>query len=365
MLDQPSELPSAWAPKREQVVTPEGGVDPSAPPSIVKLQAEPRPAAETSKEEVAIGKNDFLFLVGGNQRVLAFVSGQVSFSYTARKIFYDNVRARGGYCRDHKISYCHVVFPDKHSVMPEKFPFEIKVPIGRLTYEFCKGEFIYPVAELAALGESAYLKTDTHMTVHGQMEMVRQCILGLKLGAEFFEDKRSAITALWYEQDNFCGDLGQKLDQKPTERRLRSRKPDGVAFFCNNPVGNVGAIHVAINRKAKHKLLIFGDSFSIDCLYAFGLLFREVIIVRSPYFHRDIVKLFGPTHLITSNAERYLINMPMDTEAPVPLFMLDLLKKESRPDNGYFEAMNALLQPGSLTYRRYMELGEIPSNLPK
>jgi hypothetical protein len=100
---------------------------------------------------------------------------------------------------------------------------------------------------------------------------------------------------------------------------------------------------------------MFCDSFGMSCGDLLSLFFREIFIVRSPYFHSDTVREFGPTHVISSNVERYLPNFPTDREAPIALLMPQLLNKQVAPDQGFYNAVNAQLRPRSLVYTRFYQ----------
>jgi hypothetical protein len=62
---------------------------------------------------------------------------------------------------------------------------------------------------------------------------------------------------------------------------------------------------------------------------------------------------FKPTHVVSSNVERYLPHHPTDQEAPHALLIPQLLGKPLAPDAGFYPALNAQLRPGTPIYDRF------------
>jgi hypothetical protein len=305
--------------------------------------------------DVAKGANDHLFLVGGAQKVLEYVSGSIKVKDGIRRIFKDNLTARRAFCAAIGVPYLHIVCPDKHSVI-SGFPFPISTIVGNLFKEDCGDLFLFPATELQSekAGET-YWKTDTHWNELGKWIFVREATLGLGIDKQLVEAAHSTYLAERVPVLGYCGDLGSKLTPRQTEDGLLYKPATAALLFSNNIVGSNGAIHILINRAiSAGKLLIFGDSFAIICLDIFSLFFREILLVRSPFFHTEIVTMFEPSHVLSANVERYLPSMPTDREAPSALIWPQLLKKESSPSDRFYESLNAILRPRSLVYERFM-----------
>jgi hypothetical protein len=75
--------------------------------------------------------------------------------------------------------------------------------------------------------------------------------------------------------------------------------------------------------------------------------FQYIHLVRSPYFYQEVFDLYQPTHLVSTNAERYLSGVPIDAGVPLAVLMAGLSGKPSNPTPGHHEALNAALQPKS------------------
>jgi hypothetical protein len=312
--------------------------------------------SNTNSPDVARGVDGQLFLIGGAQQVLAYVTGTIPVHPGVKQIVKENLSRRHMLCAEAGIRYVHMLCPDKHSVMPESFPYPIAVEVGREFQAACEGLFEYPIEALRAIKPNrGFMRTDTHWDAHGMIEFVRQTLLGLGFDPSVFVNSTNLIEALKTHQDGFCGDLGQKVTPRETESRLFLNRPSQTIFLSNNVLGNNGALYITINMAAPfERLLIFGDSFIISCLGLFSLFFKEIFLVRSPFFHLELLGLFQPTHVITSNVERYLPRMPTDREAPLALLMALLVKKELSPDEGFYEAANALLLQNTPFHDRFV-----------
>jgi hypothetical protein len=246
--------------------------------------------------------------------------------------------------------------PDKHTVMPDSFPYPIEIHVGREFEAACEGLLHFPIEPFRAIAPTrGYMRTDTHWDAFGMIAFVEQALLSLGIDPSAFAAAHEAIEQLKFPQDDYVGDLGSKLTPREGESRIFLKRPTATTFLGNNVHGNNGAIYITINKDAPfERLLVFGDSFIISCIGLFSLFFREIIVVRTPFFHPEILPMFKPTHVITSNVERYIPNMPTDREAPVALLWAHLLKKEMVPDDRFYEAANALLRQGTGFHERFM-----------
>jgi hypothetical protein len=307
--------------------------------------------------DVALGRRDHLFLVGGAQRVLEHVLGQVQVRPGIMRIFKENIENRRLVCDGLGARYCHIVCPDKHSVLTEEFPFEVKVFVGNSFKHRFGDLFVYPVEALrCGPDEDSYWKTDTHWNMRGKLVFVRETLKALGFGSESVEPTLAGIDEHLVIEPNFSGDLGSKLSPKRDESGIILRRPEFLHVFSNNVSGSNGTFIISLNPTlASGRLLMFCDSFAISCLEIFSLFFREILIVRSAFFHTELAREFKPTHVVSSNVERYLPSIPTDQEAPVALLLPQLLGKTPAPDARFYEALNAQLRVGTPMYRRFHE----------
>jgi hypothetical protein len=309
---------------------------------------------DTGTLTVATGTDGHLFLVGGAHAVLAYTTGEQPIPDKAVAHFVENITRRKQFAHERGIPYCHLVCPDKHNVISDHFPFPIKVRLGEHFQARCPVKFIYPVSELRqAAGSSAYFKTDTHWTYDGCVAIVKVLTSGLGIGEQEIQQGIERLSGCLQTIEKFSGDLGNKLEPRVFEVGRRAVDPTHTNFFSNRVAGSNGTITIAINEHAPRdrRLLIFGDSFVLQCLGMLSLFFSEILFIRSPYMHFEIVDAFKPSHMLSANAERYLTGTPSDKGAPLALLMASLEGKTMDPTPQYYEALDAALQPGSIRSR--------------
>jgi hypothetical protein len=308
--------------------------------------------SNTDCPDVARGPDGTLFLIGGQQNVLAYVSGAKRLNPLVIRTMKGNLTRRRDRCERMGARYVHMLCPDKHTAMPERFPYPIEVPIGRIYHDACEGLLEFPVEELRAIEPTrGYRRTDTHWDSAGMIEFVRLTLLRLGIDDATFREAMPAIRALEVRKRAYCGDLGRKLTPRQLELGLLMNKPENSIYLSNNIVGNTGGIRVFINFDAPfERLLVFGDSFILGCLGLFSLFFKEVFAVRTAYFHPELLGLFKPTHVVTSNVERYLPRIPSDKKAPIALLLAFLHKKRLAPHEQFYQGVNALLRQGSAVH---------------
>ena len=97
---------------------------------------------------------------------------------------------------------------------------------------------------------------------------------------------------------------------------------------------------LAENPEALHdvKLLIFGDSFFRQLIPHLGYFFKNIIFLRTRYFHSDIVKSVSPSIVFSGLAERYLSRCYSDEYAN-NFFAYPYLKARSIDPSEQFSKM--------------------------
>lgn len=312
-------------------------------------------ANEQLPADIVRGSGGNLFLVGGAQTVAEYITGEREIRLGIKRIFRENLLYRKEFCNSLGAAFLHVVCPDKHTVLVDDFPLKVVLSVGNVFADYCGDLFSFPVQDLQTDPSGpCYWLTDTHWNLSGYIVFVKHVLQSFAFDPELIETRLATVRKASSPTNSYCGDLGVKLSPRPSEPGLILRPDPSVLFYSNNISGNNGTINVTINCKiAGGRLVIFGDSFVMGSLKILGLFFREIFLVRSPYFHREIVSMFKPSHVLTSNVERYLPSIPTDREAPVALIYKDLLNKDAKPDADFYRAVDAVLQPGSLNYERF------------
>jgi hypothetical protein len=130
------------------------------------------------------------------------------------------------------------------------------------------------------------------------------------------------------------------------------------------PGGNNGIIDLYFNlehikrsesRPGLGRVLVIGDSYGRDIARTLSLMSSEVLFIRTPYMHIEVVDAMKPDLVISENAERYLSAVRSDEDRPV--FLLFPFMK----DNNYTmatemaEALSAVLSYGRQPYISLIE----------
>lgn len=303
--------------------------------------------------DVIIGKNDYLYLAQGSQRVLDYITGKKNIKPDSILSFIFNIKNRSNICRLSNIKYKHFVMPDKQSGAPQYFPIKNYKLLGSEYKQHC--DFEYPLDLIRGFGPNFYFKTDTHFSVYGEI------LISLHIASFFLEVKneyKAELLSATSIKGTVCGDLGKKLKEKPTEDKLCIDHTWEFDYFSNQiTAGNDGMIELYMSRspRAKGRLLVFGDSFIKVCLHVLTFFFKEILFCRTRFFHPEIVVANRPDYIITQNVERYLGHVLSDSHAGNFILTPMLKGREHGFDYKNVTAINAALSYKSINYKRFSQ----------
>ncbi|MEH3145167.1 MAG: hypothetical protein PGN34_07410 [Methylobacterium frigidaeris] len=305
------------------------------------LHAAPGTAAAAADRDAAmvhVGRDGWLFLIGGSNQVL----GQYRHSWSAwrhtwrwRRL----IERRAARCRRLGITYRHLVVPEKLTVLDDRLDGlavdASAAPAARLRRGMrlsrASGSLVDLVGPLRAArrgGHGLYLRTDTHWSHDGCF--VAYETLCRRLGTAPREDLRDGHAT---ETIEVCGDLGIKLSPRQWESvRLRTIRRDAELAATNalvqdfeaagrGPYLHLGARVVLRNASPgadPRRLVVFGDSCShfrwdIRTGMLTGLLaetFAEVHFLWSTGIDWDYVAAVRPDVVVTEIAERFMAELP-------------------------------------------------------
>lgn len=276
------------------------------------------------------GKDDYLFLWQGAQQQFSYLRNELSPSSDSIKNFRSNIYNRTEYFSSRSVNYLHCIFPEKPLVSYEKLPLEfrnINSIFRKHYFESCRelvddGIILYPLQELIRLneGREVFYRHDTHLCDYGSYEMSKYLLSRFRfelIFEEHFIEYQSTVSPELYRM------LGSDLRSGALLNRPIS---DKISYFDNISYlpGNTNNVVVAHNPMAtsQERLLVFGDSFIKRLLIYFMPFFRDLLFVRSDKIQKDIVELFSPGYVITSNVERYLSSVESDDDSSSLLFSL-------------------------------------------
>jgi hypothetical protein len=234
--------------------------------------------------------------------------------------FWENHARRQAFCAARGIAFSTWVFPDKLSIVAND-PAFCDVKIGSVYRRHYLAQAPDPCA-VHYLGDiidksEDFPKTDTHLSAAGMCKAVLAMArsLGLSGQAEFVA--RVAETCV--EVPDHCGDLGVKLTPARTEQ-IRVARPlvphqremNGIAAGND---GMMDLLHTPTSSTDK-TLLVFGDSFFRQNLVYLTFFFRNIVFLRSRYFHDEFVEAVAPDVIFSGLAERYLSSVTSDRARP-------------------------------------------------
>lgn len=280
---------------------------------------------------VHVGRDGWLFLVGGRNRPLALYERSLARGWKLYR-WAALIRERRRRCQALGCRYLHVAIPEKLSVYADRSVGLTLDPgqsfirsLGRrLDREGVFLEITQALTDARASFET-YHRTDTHWTSEGCR--VAHDAVCAALGAPLrwsLADRPSTSLDL-------VGDLGGKLVPPRGETQHRravardARRVEANALVLRFEAGTLGpnlqtCSRVAFRNDASdadpRRLLVFGDSFAhfiTDALT--GMLaetFREVHFVWSAGVDWSLVASLRPDVVVTEMAERFMTVLPED-----------------------------------------------------
>lgn len=310
------------------------------------------------ENDVLVGREGMLFLAGGAHRVLDHVSGALRVTPQRLETSRLNHVQRKGIADRRGFGYLHVVTPDKQSFLPGLWPFPEAPPLrlGQMLLDHLGAEATridYPVAMLAEAGAAAASRVDTHYTDHGTILVAART--AALLTGEAQEDLRDRLLDGLTGSRSHKGDLGGKLDPawRATEPCWEGGWP---GRFLTNGVSaiNTGLVEIWLNGAARYprRLAVIGDSFGKNLAKFLQFWFREVLFLRSQFFHTEWTDGFRPHFVLTQNVERYIPNILPDAQRPHALLLPVMRGHPLAVSPEFAETLAALLAVGRPPYAR-------------
>jgi SGNH hydrolase-like domain, acetyltransferase AlgX len=316
-----------------------------------------RPVGEIEKG-VLFGNDGYLFLAEGAHSPRDVLLGVKKIDRQSFINFEQNILERAAVCANEGAKFLHVISPDKHSVMVDQFPIRDPIYIGARYVEALPsvGEFVfYPQRLLQRADQPTFMRTDTHNTEYGNV-LTAAAIVGRVMRQDQSGNVRKLLSAQWVDIDR-VGDLGGRFEPPIGEVRKVIQKKWRHHWRHNNlSGGNNGIVDVIFCPESVYpeRILIFGDSFGRDLASILFFFFREVVFLRTPYFHRDIFDQVKPDILITQNVERYLDFCNSDEMRPSFFMYPHLAQVDYAPEKSFAEAFSAVLSYGRPPHEQYL-----------
>lgn len=242
-----------------------------------------------------------------------------------------------------------LVSPSKESVMGEAYHPRKEGDTGPMHQVLglpMAQHVVYPVAELKALGDNAFIPTDTHWTHKGAMAAT--IALAEKLGVE-----RAACESLFrkdrYKDKTMGGDLGNKLTprQSSTIEVLASFNHARYKAF-DNGLPNFGRLLVIEYPDAlvEGTCLVFGSSSSYSMLNYLCRIFKRFVFVHSAgNIDPELVSAVAPDYLAAQTNARFVVQVPSAKQSLLELIN-DKRSRLSTDEQAMVEKRQVLAAPG-------------------
>lgn len=207
-----------------------------------------------------------------------------------------------------------LVAPSKESVMGKRYHPRVEGVGGPMHQVLALPEardVVYPLDALKALGDGAFIPTDTHWTHKGAM--VAAVALAAKLGVPE-ADCRALFAKDIYKPKRMGGDLGNKLSPKQTaEVEVLTSFNHNRYKTYENGLPNFGRILVVEYPKAflPGTCLVFGSSSSYSMLNYLSRIFARLVFVHSAgNLDPALVKAVAPDYLAAQTNARFVVQLP-------------------------------------------------------
>lgn len=284
------------------------------------------PPGTRSDDGIAVvGREGWLFLCGGTNANLGQYVGAVEMEPGWAEEWQGVIHRRVAESRDLGVASALLVVPDKLAVYEDYYPEDLTRvgprPIERLL-AVPDLPIIYPLAELraaAAAGEDVYLRTDTHLTFHGNQLLFSSVLAALEVEAP------PDLSTLPLRSYPIAGDLGVKFEPQIVSIVSEPNSLHNAEIVEDNREeieavnGHIGTRRVFRNEQAADRrvAVIFGDSFGFAAAYYQGLswflaqVFHEVHFVWVPFgWDANYVRQVGAKAVLIQGAERFVARVP-------------------------------------------------------
>jgi len=283
------------------------------------------PGTRSADEIAIVGEQGWLFLCGGSNANLGQYVGEVAMEPTWLAEWQQVIAHRREQARKLGVALAMLVVPDKLAVYEEHYPEELRRvgprPIERLL-AVPELPFLYPLQELraaAAAGTEAYLRTDTHLTYHGN------ALLFASLCEPLGTVAPPELATLPLHSYVASGDLGVKFHPQIVSVIKEAGSLGGATIVEDNRAeieavnGHIGTRRVFANESAPdpRTAVVFGDSFGFGAGHYQGVswfmaqAFREVHFVWVPFgWDSEYVRRVGAEAVLVQGAERFVARVP-------------------------------------------------------
>jgi CBS domain-containing protein len=279
-----------------------------------------------SDGKVIFGRDGWLFLDMDSNQVMRQHSGLAGLSDDDLGRWQELLEFRTSRLAALGARYLLVVAPDAHSVYPEMLPGGIEVApkrpvlqlLERLREAGSPARVLYPLEAMLAekRAHPVYSKTDTHWNAIGSFLAYDAIAAELDPAIPI---RRLGRQDLRFERWSAASDLGRKVRPTRTAERIGSRTRDvpRARLVSDNCIDNRGAlIEFTCPGAPKTSCLLFGDSATYTMLQFMVETFGTLVFAHAPSVDFELVGRARWDVVISVMTERFLIQVPSDSDGP-------------------------------------------------
>lgn len=269
---------------------------------VAEIKVKPAP-------KVLQGSDGHLFLDNDTNKSVEQYTGKALMSKECLSLWSDYFLKLDFASKELKFEYAFTLAPAKELVYPNIYPHTKSpiTPVEQFLVETAGFNILYPLNELREAGDASYWKLDTHWTDYGAGVVVN------KLLKTFNKEPRNPYP-FPFNIKKLNGDLGSKLPQLTVQDIMIADFSSAKKLKTfDNKIINRGWIQVYENTNSHNseKVIVFGDSFSVNMVPYLVNNFRTVIHVLSgARIDYDIVRHEQPDYVICEITTRFLIQSP-------------------------------------------------------
>ena len=278
----------------------------------------------SAHKDAVMGRKGHAFLTGGSNNLIEQYDNKNEKDLTS-EAWYSLLKIRNKKLSSLNSKFIQIIIPEKISVYPDLFPFEIRTPTNNL-FELEKklheDDFYTSILSVFSRKdlknkENLYKKLDTHLQPRGSYEIFSH-ILGLIFN--FISGEKEFNKEMILKGDLSDRILGNFIYDKFYETENDEFMSDriNVETFHGVPGKHTGQYSVWNNPSApvKKKVIAFGNSFFGNCLdqgclgWWFSNYLENFYCVWSSNIDFDLVEKEKPDLVICQTAERFMNIVP-------------------------------------------------------
>lgn len=264
-----------------------------------------------TRPKVISGRNNWLFLDNDTNRSVDQFQGNLLLSSEVISNwvkYHDWVSDTASHI---KAEWQLLVVPAKEEIFPEYYPFKRGelTPIDQFLQEFKSIKNVScPINALLDTRELSYYRTDTHWSDYGAYVAAIEILKNFKLDNHIIYLKNTFHTKLSE------GDLGSRLT--PPHRSVSlfaDHAPSSITKIFDSCISNIGRIWIFENLESSSskKVIIFGDSFSVNLVNQLSCVFRRVVYAHTvASIDQTILDHEQPDFLLLQTNQRFLLKHP-------------------------------------------------------